>query len=82
MLRKKSASDFPKADFSIWLSGTPVILTGRLDKTVSSGRPLRKRLMGLIWAVVIQVGLERQSEVFFDRLLDTILRREEMFWSK
>ena len=33
MLRKKSASIFPKADFSIWLSGTPVIWTGRTDKT-------------------------------------------------
>ena len=33
MLKKKSASDFPKADFSVGLSGTPVILTGRTDKT-------------------------------------------------
>ena len=33
MLKKKSASDFPKADFSVCLSGTPVILIGRTDKT-------------------------------------------------
>ena len=58
MLKKKSASDFPKADFSVCLSGTPVILIGRTDKTAF--RPVvrpsaqKKRLMSFILAVAIQ----------------------------